>query len=204
MEKRSKYFQCGVGDVDITGCRIGVYPMSDDYVPIILGAIDKTDTQRVWSQTDSMGTIFRGQQKDVIETSKALFCNAFRDKVHMTSSMTFSNGCPGDVEADYLKAIKTMEEYPRHPYSDKSCEAVISFYTFARNDYMERIHDVIELCDSLGVYENKSHYSTVLTGSIEEIFNAYDQILTYAHENLEHYVLETILSVNSPSKEGKF
>ena len=204
MEKRSKYFQCGVGDVDITGCRIGVYPMSDDYVSIIIGAIDKTNTKRVWSHTDSMGTIYRGLQEDVIETCKALICHAYRDRVHMTSSMTFSKGCPGDVEADYLKDIKQAYSNIDYEHADKPCEATISFYTFARNDYMDRIHDVIELCDDLGVSSNNSHYSTVLKGSISEIFAAYDKILSYAHQHLDHYVLETILSVNSPSHKGDF
>ena len=203
MEKRSEQLQCGSGNVDITGCRIGLYPMSDEYVSIILGALDKTDTSRVWSHTDSLATLFRGKQEDVIYASKALICNAYQKDIHMSASMTFSKGCPGDVEADYLSNIDRLETYPTLENETALCEASISFYTFGNSDYMDHIYKVIDHCKARGVYSQKSHYATILEGSIKDVFEVYDEIMTYAYENLSHYVIETNLSVNSPSKGDK-
>ncbi|HEY4537752.1 MAG TPA: YkoF family thiamine/hydroxymethylpyrimidine-binding protein [Erysipelothrix sp.] len=200
MEKRSGSQQCGQGNSDITGCRIGIYPMSDDFVEIILSAIATVDASRVWSSTDALGTLYRGQQEDVMHTAKALICAAYRKDTHMTASMTFSKGCPGDVEADYLAGIKPLTQYPALENEDERCEATISFYTFGHADYMDHIYHVIDLCKAMGVYSAKSHYSTILSGTIKEVFAAYNAIMTYADENLNHYVIETVLSLNSPSK----
>ena len=200
MEQRSCLQQCGKGSVEITGCRIGIFPMSDDYIDIILGAINQIDSTRVWSTTDSLGTLYRGQQKDVMHTAKSLICAAYDKNIHMTASMTFSKGCPGDIKADYLSDVDTLEFYPQLENEMEACEATISFYTFGHSDYMDHIYHVIDICKQKGVYAEKSHYSTILTGSIKEVFATYDAIMSYAYKILNHYVIETVLSVNSPSK----
>ena len=92
------------GDHAITGCRFTLSPMSDRFIEIILGAVGKTDTSKVWSRTDEVSTIYRGKRVHVLDALKACFTGAFTEGVHMALEATVSKGCPGDVEADSFMA----------------------------------------------------------------------------------------------------
>ena len=41
-------------ELPIAGCRFTLYPMSDNYIEIILGSLEKTNTSAVWSETDAL------------------------------------------------------------------------------------------------------------------------------------------------------
>ena len=87
-------------ELPIAGCRFTLYPMSDKYIEIILGALEKTDTSAVWSETDALSTVYRGKLPYVADAVQALFLNAYRPGVHMALEGQFSKGCPGDVSGD--------------------------------------------------------------------------------------------------------
>ena len=53
---------CGGSGTGITGCRFSLSPMTDDFVDIILGAVGKTRTDKVWQETGKLSTIYRGKQ----------------------------------------------------------------------------------------------------------------------------------------------
>ena len=63
-------------ELPIAGCRFTLYPMSDKYIEIILGALEKTDTSAVWSETDALSTVYRGKLPYVADAVQALFLNA--------------------------------------------------------------------------------------------------------------------------------
>ena len=87
-------------ELPIAGCRFTLYPMSDKYIEIILGSLEKTDTSAVWSETDALSTVYRGKLPYVADAVQALFLNAYRPGVHMALEGQFSKGCPGDVSGD--------------------------------------------------------------------------------------------------------
>ena len=87
-------------ELPIAGCRFTLYPMSDKYIEIILGSLEKTNTSAVWSETDALSTVYRGKLPYVADAVQALFLNAYRPGVHMALEGQFSKGCPGDVSGD--------------------------------------------------------------------------------------------------------
>ena len=84
----------------ISGCRFTLYPMTDKFIDIILGSLEKTDTSAVWSETDALSTVYRGKLPYVADAVKALFINAYQEGVHMAIEGQFSKGCPGDISGD--------------------------------------------------------------------------------------------------------
>ena len=98
---------CGCGSASsptslkVNGCRFSLNVMSDDFINIILGSLQKTKTDKVWQMTDELSTVYRGKRVHVLDTVKACFINAFKPGVHMTSEMTFSRGCPGDQRCPF-------------------------------------------------------------------------------------------------------
>ncbi len=55
-----KKAMCGTGQ--IAGCRFTLYPMSDRFVELILGALEATDLSKVWSKTDEVSTCVRARR----------------------------------------------------------------------------------------------------------------------------------------------
>lgn len=192
---------CSMNQIDITGCRISLYPMKDDFAPHILRSIEETDTTAVWQQTDLFSTLYRGEAASVIDAAAALFVNAYDPTTHMVGEFTFSKGCPGDLAGDAF--LDGKNEQPNHQQIITKGTFIVhckySFYVFGREDYMEEIAHIVSLADAMGLQPQSAHYVTLLSGTAAQLFAYFEQALAYAHEKLPHYVLEGTVSVNSPS-----
>ncbi|ROY88691.1 hypothetical protein EGW76_08025 [Enterococcus gallinarum] len=192
---------CSMNQIDITGCRISLYPMKDDFASHILRSIKETDTTAVWQQTDLFSTLYRGEAASVIDAAAALFVNAYAPKTHLVGEFTFSKGCPGDLAGDAFLSGK--HERPNHQQITAKGTFIVqckySFYVFGREDYMEEIAHIVSLADAMGLQPQSAHYVTLLSGTAAQLFAYFEQALAYAHEKLPHYVLEGTVSVNSPS-----
>lgn len=191
---------CGCDDrVGITGCRFTLAPMCDDYVDVILGAIEKTDTAKVWKQTDKLSTVYRGKACHVEDAVKAFFVHAFREGTHMTMEATFSRGCPGDTEADSMMecddALCNAQTQAHFPVACK-----ISLYPMGVENYMEHIAHIVNHAIDLGIYERSTHYCTILCCDVQELFSYIHEVNAYCAQNLKHYIFEVTMSVNSPTK----
>ena len=199
----NNYPWCGCGaSKDITGCRFSIAPMSDDYIDIILGAVEKVDTSKIWSKTDKLSTIYRGKREHVVDAVKACFVRSYNDKVHMTMEATFSKGCPGDTDADCYLAEDDVPVNERL-ISDKKFNVLskIAFYPLGVEDYMKHIAHVVNLAIEKGLYKESTHYVSILEGDISDLFTYFNEVMEYAEENISHYVLQVTLSVNSPTAD---
>lgn len=197
---------CGCGATgatkEITGCRFSISPMTDNFVEIILGAIQKTNTDNIWQQTGKLSTVYRGQQIHVEDAVKACFINAYHGNVHMTMEATYSKGCPGDTDQDYPSAEgkePANEAVVRDIHFPLCCK--IALYPMGIPNYMEYIATVVNHAIDLGIYESTSHYCTVLQGDVQEIFDYIHYVNEYCGKELSHYIFEVTFSVNSPTAE---
>lgn len=139
-----KKTMCGTGQ--IAGCRFSLYPMSDRFVELILGALEATDLSKVWSKTDEVSTCVRGKAEHVFDVVKSIFLHCAKSGVHTVLNATFSIGCPGDSEADYY-----MTEDDHRLNEERSrliavqTDAQFSLYPLGTPDYMDTIYDIIGL-----------------------------------------------------------
>ncbi len=193
---------CGTGSRAVSGCRFSLSVMSDRYIDQILGAINQVDTGKVWQMTDKLSTVYRGKQIHVEDAVKACFVHAFQVGVHMTMEATFSRGCPGDTDADCFMAKDdepVNEKSIRDIHFPVACK--IALYPMGVPNYMEYIAAVVNHAIDLGLYEKSSHYCTILEGDVQDLFDYFHYVNTYCAENLNHYIFEVTLSVNSPTEE---
>ena len=199
---------CGCGcaatgaSLAITGCRFSLSVMSDKFIDVILGALKKVDTGKVWQMTDKLSTVYRGKQAHVEDAVMACFVHAFTPGVHMTMEATFSKGCPGDVDADVMMAaddVLANAEGMKDIHFPVNCK--ISLYPMGIPNYMEYIANVVNHAIDLGLYEKSSHYCTILSGDVHDLFDYFHWVNAYCGENLKHYIFEVTLSVNSPTAE---
>ena len=196
---------CGCGatgaSMAITGCRFTLAPMCDDYVDVILNAISQVDTTKVWKQTDKLSTVYRGRQLHVEDAVKACFVRAWREGTHMTMEATFSKGCPSDTDADCFLAqddVPANEAAIADVHFPVNCK--ISLYPMGVADYMAHIAHIVNHAIDLGIYECSTHYCTVLSCDVQQLFAYIHDVNTYCGEQLKHYIFEVTLSVNSPTK----
>ena len=181
----------------ITGCRFSLSVMSDNYANLILNAIKEVDTKNVWSSTDALSTIYRGKRVHVVDCVKNVFTKVNDGKTHITLEATFSKGCPCDIDGDCILA--ESDEPPGGSAVSFDVLSKISFYPLGTAKYMEHIAAVVNMAKENKLYKKSSHYATEIEGDVNEIFDYFNQVLQYAEENIDHYVLQVTLSVNSPS-----
>ena len=193
---------CGGSGTGITGCRFSLSPMTDGFVDIILGAVGKTRTDKVWQETGKLSTIYRGKQIHVEDAVKACFINAWHEGVHMTMEATYSRGCPGDISGDsFMTEDDELLNEPliKDVHFPVACK--IALYPMGIPDYMKYIAEVVNHAIDLGIYKRSAHYCTVLECDVQELFDYIHYVNTYCSGHLSHYVFEVTLSVNSPTAE---
>ena len=200
MEEKNDYPWHGCGTTrDITGCRFSISVMSDNFIPMILGAIKNVDTKKVWSATDELSTIYRGKRIHVIDCVKSCFVNVNDGKTHITMEASFSKGCPGDTDDESFLAqddIMLNNTTKKFDVTGK-----IAFYPMGIQNYMGKIAYVVNLAIEKGLYQGSSHYATMLKGDINDLFDYFNAVLEYGEKNISHYVLQVTLSVNSQTKK---
>jgi uncharacterized protein YqgV (UPF0045/DUF77 family) len=203
MENNNYPWQgCGAS-LDITGCRFSLYPMDDDFVPIITSALEKTDCSAVWSRSDALSTVYRGKLAYVVDAMKALFVNAFREGVHMALEGQLSKGCPGDGDGDcYLSAQGdppngVIFEGIHFPVLCK-----LALYPMGRADYMDYIAEAFYMAEKAGLQPDSVHYATRVAGDVQQVFDYLQNVCAYMEGKDVHYILHFTISVNSPTDEA--
>lgn len=177
--------------------------MTDNFVSVILGALEKTDTSAVWSQSDALSTVYRGKLPYVADAVRALFINAWQPEVHMALEGQFSKGCPGDTDGDSLldregEAPNRAKTQDRHfPVLCK-----LALYPMGTGDYIDEIAKVWRMAEAEGLNPKTIHYATRIEGDVQKVFDYLEEVCRLMEQSVPHYILHFTLSVNSPTNEG--
>lgn len=177
--------------------------MSDDFVSIILGALDKTDTSAVWSQSDALSTVYRGKLSYVADAVRGLFVNAWKEGVHMALEGQFSKGCPGDSDGDSLLDREgPVPNLPRIQDQHFPVLCKLALYPMGVGNYIDEIAKVWRMAETAGLEPVSIHYATRIHGDVHEVFDYLEAVCRLMQESVPHYILHFTLSVNSPTQEG--
>ena len=190
--------------LDISGCRFALYPMHSDFVPLILGALEKTDTAKVWSQSDALSTVYRGKLVHVFDAVRALFINAYTPGIHMAMEAQVSKGCPGDSDADNFLATDNLPlnaPLVADIHFPVSCK--LALYPLGGGDYIDHIAHVFRMAEQADLNPTIVHYATRIGGDIHTVMHYLEAVCAYTAQHVPHYVLTFTLSVNSPTVEAR-
>ena len=188
----------------ISGCRFTLYPMTDNYVPVILGALERTDTSAVWSETDALSTVYRGRLEYVADAVKALFMNAYTEGVHMAIEGQFSKGCPGDISGD--SKLEFTGEAPNRAsiqgiHFPVHCK--LALYPMGDADYIDEIAKVWYMAQERGLNPTTIHYATRIDGDVADCFDYLTEVCNLMEKSntVSHYILHFTMNCNSPTQE---
>ena len=192
--------ECGTNR--IAGCQFTLFPMSEDFVDVILSALEQVDTSKVWKETDDVSTCIRGKMVHVFDVANAIFLHAVKSGKHVAMSGTFSIDCPGDSEG-HVYMDETNEPMNQQNVQEIQQKAGCKFalYPMGTEDYMEKITEQIDLSKEWGVKVTPTHYATRLDGEVKDIFSAMKESFAKVQTVVNHITMTFTISANSPSNQ---
>jgi hypothetical protein len=132
--------------------------MRDDFVPLILSAVEGLDRLGVEVETDDVSTCLLGEEPNLFEALRVAFGRAACTGAHVVLSATFSAGCPGEPEGDVC--VPRAYDGPSGGEEGWSAEAYrlpelvsaqFALYPLGERGYMDTIYGEIERARQAGV-----------------------------------------------------
>lgn len=199
-----------------SGAQISLYPMSDDFVGIILGAIGALDPwrDRLRIETDDISTLIVGEPAILFPAMRDLFVAAARRGVHCTLHATVSRGCPGEPDDPICTpqgglppdiSLRARIEAARAavataPLTGQTVAAQFSLYPLGLGHHMDEIYGCIDFLKASGTFERSKNFCTKLRGDAGPVFETLSQAFTGFGAQAGHVALDVTLSANSPTQ----
>jgi uncharacterized protein YqgV (UPF0045/DUF77 family) len=197
-----------------SGAQIALYPMTDDFVRVILGSLSALDPYRVACriETDNISTLLVGPPDQLFPAMRDLHVAASRDGVHCVLSATVSRGCPGEPDDPICTPVEGM----RHdiPLAERTSQAVaavnnavqtgqavaaqFSLYPLGGGQHMDEIYGCIEFLKQSGVFDRSKNFCTKLRGDAGPVFAAVGEAFLRFGAPEGHVALNLTVSANSP------
>jgi len=198
------------------GCQFSIYPMSSDFIGVILHAIKALDRykDRLDIATDDISTTLIGPPEALFPALKESFIAAAEAGGHVVMNVSLSRGCPGEPDdprcrADQVRARNVAGEadpvaaalghLQRVPPSGVRTAAQIALYPLGRTDYMDQIGACIAFAKRAGVFAKGKHFCSKLAGDAADVFQAIEQSFLGFGAPEDHVVLTAVVSKGSPS-----
>jgi energy-coupling factor transport system substrate-specific component len=198
-----------------SGAQLSVYPMSDDFVGIITGAIGALDPYResLRIETDDISTLIVGRPELLFPAMRDLFVRAAQTGVHCVLAATVSRGCPGEpddpacVPSEDFGADRPLEErvaaaraaVAAAEATGVAVAAQFSLYPLGRGHHMDEIYGCIDFLKTSGVFDRSKNFCTKLRGDAGPVFATLREAFVRFGAAEGHVALDVKVSANSPS-----
>jgi hypothetical protein len=199
-----------------SGAQISLYPMTDDFVDVILGAIGALEPYRpsFRIETDDISTLIVGPPEQLFPAMRDLFLAASRRGVHCVLASTVSRGCPGEPDDPICTPLAgTSHDRPlaeriaaavRHvetaPQTGQIVAAQFSLYPLGSGHHMDEIYGCIDFLKASGVFDRSKNFCTKLRGDAGPVFATLSEAFLRFGAPEGHVALDLKVSANSPSK----
>ena len=198
-----------------SGAQVSLYPMSDDFVGIILGALEALDPwrDRLRLETDSLSTLMVASPEVLFPAMRDLFHAAARTGVHTTMHATVSRGCPGEPDDPICKPVAgpprdapladrvaaCRDAVAAAPLLEQDIAAQLSLYPLGVGHHMDEISGCIEFLRASGTFDRSKNFCTALRGDAGPVFETLGQAFTGFGPEAGHLAMDVTVSANSPS-----
>lgn len=197
-----------------SGAQISLYPMSDDFVGIILKAIEALDPYRpnFRIETDDLSTLIVGPPEQLFPAMRDLFVAAAISGRHCVLSATVSRGCPGEPDDPICTPItggrrEPLEKRVQAAKRAAECAEIVgqpvaaqfSLYPLDAGDHMDEIYGCIEFLKSSKVFDRSKNFCTKLRGDAGPVFATLSEAFLRFGLPEGHVALDLTISANSPS-----
>ena len=199
-----------------SGAQVSLYPMTDDFVAVILGAIKALDPYRetMRIETDDLSTLLVGPPDQLFPAMRDLFVAAAHGGRHCVLSACVSRGCPGEPDEAICRggdgitsvgplatritaAITAVSSAPK---LDVPVACQFSLYPLGTGAHMDEIYGCIDFLKRSGTFEKSKHFCTKLRGDAGAVFATLAEAYLRFGAASSHVALDITVSANSPSR----
>lgn len=198
-----------------SGAQVSLYPMTDDFVDVILGAIGALDPYRpnFRIETDDISTLLVGPPDQLFPAMRDLFLAASKRGAHCVLAATVSRGCPGEPD-DPICTLIAGSNHDR-PLDERIAAALqhvevaaktgqvvaaqFSLYPLGSGHHMDEIYGCIDFLKKSGVFDRSKNFCTKLRGDAGPVFATLSEAFLRFGAPQGHVALDLKVSANSPS-----
>ena len=185
------------------GARFSLYPMTDRYVPVILGSVAGIRERGLEVETDDVSTFVGGDRNAIWTTLEDVFAKAARTGEHVVMTVLVSHGCPGETYCEPDPRTGSARAQVAHPGGDVPVSAQWSLYPLGVPGYMDVIYDEIDRTKRDGVFTGGAHFVSRLEGDLATVLTKVRAAFDDACGRVPHVVAHVTLSANSPTRKGR-
>jgi len=192
------------GDLGI-GARFSLHPHRDDFVDVIVDALDSAEADDVEVTTDDVTTFVRGTEDAVVRYLFDALRAAAEAGGHLVAHLHLSRGCPGEVASrvpdDVLHAVPPVPFLPR---CGMPTAAHWSLYPLddgtpgRPGDHMATIAAAVEAAHRR-VDVTPERFVTRLDGDLADVLTTVVEGWLTAARTVRHVVTHATLVVSSPA-----
>ena len=198
-----------------SGAQLSLYPMCDDFVGVILGALSALDPyrERFRIETDDVSTLIVGPPEEIFPAMRDLFAAAASSGVHVVLSATVSRGCPGEPDdprctplpGGPLGPLETRIAQARQRVAEAAVlgqpvAAQFSLYPLGAHAHMDEIYGCIDFLKGSGVFDRSKNFCTKLRGDAGPVFSTLSEAFLSFGSPQGHVALDLTVSANSPTR----
>lgn len=198
-----------------SGAQISLYPMTDDFVGVIMSALGALDPyrDRLRIETDDISTLVVGPPEVLFPAMRDLFAAAARTGKHCVLSAAISRGCPGEPDDAICQSAQLCG--PRAPLEERKAAALaavadspdmqvpiaaqFSLYVMGTGDHMDEIYGCIDFIKRSGVFDRSKNFCTKLDGDAGKVFAAVEAAFCRFGPPEGHVTIDLTVSANSPT-----
>ncbi|GHA26283.1 hypothetical protein GCM10007989_22570 [Devosia pacifica] len=196
------------------GAQFSLYPMTDDFVGVIIKALSALDPyrDRLQVETDDVSTLLVGPPEALFPAMRDLFAATAATGKHCVLSATISRGCPGEpddprchspaLDATISKSDRipaALDAIAAAPQLSVHTVAQFSLYLLGAQQHMDEIEACIDLCRQSGLKAAPKHFCTKLAGDAGPVFALLEQSFCRFGAPDGHVAIDLTVSANSPS-----
>jgi hypothetical protein len=198
-----------------SGAQISLYPMSDDFVGVIVGALSALDPyrERLRIETDDISTLIVGTPEILFAAMRDLFVAAAKSGKHCVLHATISRGCPGEPDDPICEVpemtgpLAPLEERKAQAlaavseagFADQAAAAQFSLYTLGIDQHMDEIYGCIDFVKASGVFDKAKNFCTRLRGDAAPVFATIGEAFVRFGPPEGHVTIDLTVSANSPT-----
>jgi len=197
-----------------SGAQVALYPMTDDFVRVILGSLSALDPyrDRFRIESDDLSTLLVGPPEELFPAMRDLHVAASRDGVHCVLHATVSRGCPGEPDDPICTPIGREADTPLPRRIEAALAAVqgaiatgrhvaaqLSLYPLGAAHHMDEIYGCIDFIRRSGVFGKSKNFCTTLRGDAGPVFATLSEAFLRFGSPEGHLALDLTVSANSPT-----
>jgi uncharacterized protein YqgV (UPF0045/DUF77 family) len=190
------------------GARLTLAVMSDNYVAVILEALQEADSTGIEIQTGVVSTYLSGPEPDLLRYISQVIAGASRTGSHVTATVQFSRGCPGEVTCTLPAGGGLFAEVPTLALTGVPAVAEWALYPLddgagsGSADHMRDIYVAIESAKASGLLVHSEHFVTRLEGDLALVLQVIAAGWIMAGRTVQHVATHATISLNSPSENS--